>query len=128
MPADQHARSEDAVEGNEDINIALAKKRLAQESQRAMPLPTERKIHDITTDFARATRTLQRGQLVKDDLFTLFEAVGALEVRCPLLMSFRENTNCLCRSWTPRWIAVSYLTGTASCQNLMFVHLDTYQR
>lgn len=35
---------------------------------------------DITKDFTAASGLLESGQLVKDEFFTLFEAVGALEV------------------------------------------------
>ncbi len=34
----------------------------------------------MTEEFAAAAKQLQPGQLVKDEYFTLFEAVGALEV------------------------------------------------
>ncbi|GAB1199953.1 hypothetical protein APSETT444_009312 [Aspergillus pseudonomiae] len=35
---------------------------------------------DITDEFTKAASKLQTGQLVKDEYFTLFEAVGALEI------------------------------------------------
>jgi hypothetical protein len=35
---------------------------------------------DITEEFTQAASKLKTGQLVKDEHFTLFEAVGALEV------------------------------------------------
>ncbi|KAL9116298.1 MAG: hypothetical protein Q9187_007181 [Circinaria calcarea] len=35
---------------------------------------------DVTTKFGEAAAALSTGQLVKDEYFTLFEAVGALEV------------------------------------------------
>ncbi|KAJ5151272.1 uncharacterized protein N7482_010524 [Penicillium canariense] len=35
---------------------------------------------DITADFTEASSKLRTGQLVKDETFTLFEAVGALEI------------------------------------------------
>jgi hypothetical protein len=38
---------------------------------------------DITGKFASAVKKLDPGELVKDDHFTLFEAVSALEVRRP---------------------------------------------
>ncbi|KAI9782199.1 MAG: hypothetical protein M1839_005313 [Geoglossum umbratile] len=38
---------------------------------------------DITLQFANASSALENGQLVKDDYFTLFEAVGALEIMDP---------------------------------------------
>lgn len=42
--------------------------------------PLNRGIRDVTADFVAATRKLPPGELVKDEYFTLFEAVGALEV------------------------------------------------
>jgi len=39
-----------------------------------------RGIRDVTEEFTVAAKQLQPGQLVKDEYFTLFEAVGALEV------------------------------------------------
>ncbi|KAI9718854.1 MAG: hypothetical protein M1828_006543 [Chrysothrix sp. TS-e1954] len=42
---------------------------------------------DITTDFARACKGLEVGQLVKDENFTLFESVQALEVMDPKMDS-----------------------------------------
>ncbi|PGH18870.1 hypothetical protein AJ79_00286 [Helicocarpus griseus UAMH5409] len=35
---------------------------------------------DVTTSFTKASSALNTGQLVKDEYFTLFEAVGALEI------------------------------------------------
>ncbi|KAL2041684.1 hypothetical protein N7G274_005468 [Stereocaulon virgatum] len=42
---------------------------------------------DITADFAAAASALNTGQLVKDEYFTLFEAVGALEIMDPKMDS-----------------------------------------
>ncbi|KAF2085758.1 Mak10-domain-containing protein [Saccharata proteae CBS 121410] len=42
---------------------------------------------DITEDFTRATAALETGQLVKDEYFTLFESVGALEIMDPKMDS-----------------------------------------
>ncbi|KAL2057872.1 hypothetical protein ABVK25_001489 [Lepraria finkii] len=42
---------------------------------------------DITTDFSAAASALNTGQLVKDEYFTLFEAVGALEIMDPKMDS-----------------------------------------
>lgn len=39
-----------------------------------------RGVKDITGEFVSASDRLEPGQLVKDEFFTLFEAVGALEV------------------------------------------------
>lgn len=40
-----------------------------------------RGVQDVTANFMAASNQLQPGELVKDEFFTLFEAVGALEVR-----------------------------------------------
>ncbi|KAL8892124.1 MAG: hypothetical protein Q9205_002486 [Flavoplaca limonia] len=40
----------------------------------------QQNIEDISTAFRNAASVLNTGQLVKDPYFTLFEAVGALEV------------------------------------------------
>ena len=53
--------------------------RLQQEAKDASSFG-RRSIKDITSDFTAASKQLQSGQLVKDEFFTLFEAVGALEV------------------------------------------------
>ena len=39
-----------------------------------------RGVRDVTSEFEAAANLLQPGQLVKDDYFTLFEAVSAIEV------------------------------------------------
>ncbi|KAI5210436.1 Mak10-domain-containing protein [Aureobasidium subglaciale] len=44
-------------------------------------------VKDITKDFSDASAELRQGQLVKDDFFTLFEAVGALEIMDPKMDS-----------------------------------------
>ena len=63
-----------------DLNIAT--ERLRQEAR-----PVNRyagpRIRNVTEEFAAAAEQLPPGQLVKDEYFTLFEAVGALEVRSP---------------------------------------------
>ncbi|KAG9384417.1 amino-acid N-acetyltransferase protein [Pyrenophora tritici-repentis] len=38
------------------------------------------KIHNVTDKFTRACNALEVGQLVKDEYFTLFESIGAIEV------------------------------------------------
>ncbi|KAL8899330.1 MAG: hypothetical protein Q9192_001624 [Flavoplaca navasiana] len=40
----------------------------------------QQNVEDISTAFKNAASVLNTGQLVKDPYFTLFEAVGALEV------------------------------------------------
>ncbi|KAF2478792.1 Mak10 subunit, NatC N-terminal acetyltransferase-domain-containing protein [Neohortaea acidophila] len=46
-----------------------------------------RTLRNITTDFTVAAKQLQPGELVKDEFFTLFEAVGALEIMDPKMDS-----------------------------------------
>ena len=53
--------------------------RLAQEAQEALQIGRAR-VEDVTEKFNEASKLLQPGQLIKDDFFTLFEAVSALEV------------------------------------------------
>ena len=62
---------------NRDITNALS--RLKEEANQAMAYGN-RSLRDVTKDFTTASTQLVRGQLVKDEYFTLFEAVGALEV------------------------------------------------
>ncbi|MCJ1249982.1 hypothetical protein MMC30_007208 [Trapelia coarctata] len=48
---------------------------------------TQKKAHDITKHFTEAAKALGTGQLIRDDFFTLFEAVGALEIMDPKMDS-----------------------------------------
>lgn len=69
-----------AISGEEhDSGLSFAAKRLAQEARQALSFGS-RGVRDVTDDFAAAAKQLGPGQLVKDEYFTLFEAVGALEV------------------------------------------------
>ncbi|KAL6707119.1 N-alpha-acetyltransferase, non-catalitic subunit [Coniothyrium glycines] len=45
------------------------------------------KVHDITEKFIRASKALEVGQLVKDEYFTLFESIGAIEIMDPKMDS-----------------------------------------
>ncbi|KAJ5919857.1 hypothetical protein N7454_009692 [Penicillium verhagenii] len=47
---------------------------------RVPPRPVAPTRRDITAEFTEAASKLRMGQLVKDETFTLFEAVGALEI------------------------------------------------
>ncbi|KAJ4307613.1 N-alpha-acetyltransferase, non-catalitic subunit [Neodidymelliopsis sp. IMI 364377] len=47
----------------------------------------EPRIHDITDKFLRASNALEVGQLVKDEYFTLFESIGAIEIMDPKMDS-----------------------------------------
>ncbi|KAG9843058.1 Mak10-domain-containing protein, partial [Aureobasidium melanogenum] len=49
--------------------------------------PRQMVVTDITKQFSDASAELRQGQLVKDDFFTLFEAVGALEIMDPKMDS-----------------------------------------
>ena len=66
----------------EAINKVLsAAERLKLEAQQAQQARLFRKgVKDITQEFTKAAKQLGPGELVKDEFFTLFEAVGALEV------------------------------------------------
>lgn len=55
-----------------------AEERLRHEA-RGMSSVGSRPLKDITEDFTNASNRIPPGQLVKDEWFTLFEAVGALE-------------------------------------------------
>lgn len=46
---------------------------------------------------------LRQGQLVKDDFFTLFEAVGALEVNSKISKLLWFFANDPVRSWILKW-------------------------
>ncbi|MCJ1385491.1 N-alpha-acetyltransferase 35 NatC auxiliary subunit [Xylographa soralifera] len=50
-------------------------------------LNKQKEAHDISEDFTRAAEALGTGQLIKDEFFTLFEAVGALEIMDPKMDS-----------------------------------------
>ncbi|TKX19480.1 hypothetical protein C1H76_8329 [Elsinoe australis] len=65
------------VEKTDNISTLLPNSRM---------LPTGRN-EDITAAFNRASTALRQGQLVKDDYFTLFESVGALEIMDPKMDS-----------------------------------------
>jgi hypothetical protein len=62
--------------------MTTAEDRLRQEALEAREVFPRRseKTTDITADFISASNQLPPGQLIKDEWFTLFEAVGALEV------------------------------------------------
>jgi hypothetical protein len=80
QPPDTTIDSEDAIS------------RLQQEAKEAWSVG-RRNIRDITLDFTAASMQLQSGQLVKDEFFTLFEAVGALEVSFSQVTGPKESLN-----------------------------------
>ncbi|PSN68170.1 Mak10-domain-containing protein [Corynespora cassiicola Philippines] len=51
------------------------------------PAAAETKIYDITEKFTKASSALEVGQLVKDEYFTLFESIGAIEIMDPKMDS-----------------------------------------
>ena len=62
------------------------KTRVEREIRQTMSFASNR-VKDITETFAAAARRLPPGRLVKDELFTLFESVGALEIMDPKMDS-----------------------------------------
>ena len=54
--------------------------RLAQEAKESRSIGGNRGVTDITEEFTTASNQLEPGHLIKHEFFTLFEAVGALEV------------------------------------------------
>ena len=80
MPAET---SKIAINGGEyDGDVSFAATRLAREARQAMAF-RGRGVQDVSAEFIAAAKQLQPGQLVKDEYFTLFEAVGAIEVNFP---------------------------------------------
>lgn len=74
----------DTVGGDDTATrTAAAEARLRMEAQqmRQKSMSYTRGTRDITEIFTKSSKQLPSGELVKDDFFTLFEAVGALEVR-----------------------------------------------
>ncbi|KAF2731433.1 Mak10-domain-containing protein [Polyplosphaeria fusca] len=51
------------------------------------PAAPQARVHDITEKFTKASSALNVGQLVKDEFFTLFESIGALEIMDPKMDS-----------------------------------------
>jgi hypothetical protein len=55
---------------------------------------------------ANGNIALDVGQLVKDEYFTLFESIGAIEVKSPYLI--HDHQAYVRRSWTRKWTAAFY--------------------
>lgn len=53
---------------------------MEQQQRRPSAFVSHRSVQDVTANFIAASGQLKAGELVKDEYFTLFEAVGALEV------------------------------------------------
>ena len=68
-----------AIHGDASDDITIAVREAQKNAVRAMN-PFKKPPVDVTADFISASKLLEPGQLVKDEDFTLFEAVGALEV------------------------------------------------
>jgi hypothetical protein len=66
------------------------------------------RLHEQDQTITNIRTALEVGQLVKDEYFTLFESIGAIEV--PSLPSHPTTTLLMNynRSWTPKWTAASY--------------------
>lgn len=79
----------DSLNYDHDTTMSEAISRLRQEAEEAKSAWKPR-VKDITEDFTSASNQLEPGQLVKDEWFTLFEAVGALEV-CNQLLALRST-------------------------------------
>ncbi|KAI9752782.1 MAG: hypothetical protein M4579_005488 [Chaenotheca gracillima] len=90
------------MEAGDDGNIAEATSRLGITNEKTTPpggptglpssglsQPISRDIvaRDITAEFSKASSALNTGQLIKDEWFTLFESVGALEIMDPKMDS-----------------------------------------
>lgn len=76
--------------------------------QRRAPTYASRGAQDVTANFVAASKQLKPGELVKDEYFTLFEAVGALEVSALIMCGVvvvGVPIDVLPRSWTQKWTA-----------------------
>ncbi|KAJ4378829.1 N-alpha-acetyltransferase, non-catalitic subunit [Didymella sp. IMI 355093] len=76
--------------GPSHVNITNATPQANLPLRQALRQPIcapEPKIHDITEKFLKASDALEVGQLVKDDYFTLFESIGAIEIMDPKMDS-----------------------------------------
>ncbi|KAL8718478.1 MAG: hypothetical protein Q9225_004392 [Loekoesia sp. 1 TL-2023] len=73
------------VAARQDANNIDQKQEEIPQTRRNMD--RTRNVKDISSDFRTAASTLETGQLVKDPYFTLFEAVGALEIMDPKMDS-----------------------------------------
>lgn len=81
--ADEYHRTMDQG----DVSASAAD-RLAAEAKAMRPQAnSSRAPKDITTSFTRHASALPAGQLFKDEFFTLFEAVGAIEIMDPKMDS-----------------------------------------
>ncbi|GIZ37087.1 hypothetical protein CKM354_000055000 [Cercospora kikuchii] len=73
---------------------------MEQQQRRPSAFVSHRSVQDVTANFIAASGQLKAGELVKDEYFTLFEAVGALEIMDPKMDSgFVEPTD----TFEPEW-------------------------
>ncbi|KAJ4395377.1 N-alpha-acetyltransferase, non-catalitic subunit, partial [Didymella pomorum] len=89
-PQDADAVSSHDGAGHSHVNITNATPQANLPLRQAFRQPIcapEPKIHDITEKFLKASEALEVGQLVKDDYFTLFESIGAIEIMDPKMDS-----------------------------------------
>ncbi|KAH6642587.1 amino-acid N-acetyltransferas-like protein subunit Mak10 [Boeremia exigua] len=73
--------------GPSHVNATLQSNLPFRQAFRQPICAPEPKIHDITERFLKASDALEVGQLVKDDYFTLFESIGAIEIMDPKMDS-----------------------------------------
>lgn len=71
-------RQTSSLLSEDDTTLQQTARQLAQEVE-TMSIATKG-VRDVTEEFMAAAKQLPPGYLVKDEYFTLFEAVGALEV------------------------------------------------
>ncbi|KAK8191131.1 Mak10 subunit, NatC N-terminal acetyltransferase-domain-containing protein [Phyllosticta capitalensis] len=77
-----------ALQSNGVAQQQPANPALSQMKIKSRPVPgSQPKGVDITAHFTAACSALETGQLVKDEFFTLFESVGALEIMDPKMDS-----------------------------------------
>ncbi|CZT18802.1 uncharacterized protein RCC_04646 [Ramularia collo-cygni] len=81
-----------SINSGEDLAAAasIAEVRLRLEAQQMRQKPASsytRGTRDITEFFIATSKQLKSGELIKDEYFTLFEAVGALEIMDPKMDS-----------------------------------------
>ncbi|KAF2491857.1 Mak10-domain-containing protein [Lophium mytilinum] len=94
--------TESPTEADDDIRVTIesaadcgldrdsASPKQVQLPLRPVPQPIVNggsKVWDITERFTKASQALEIGQLVKDEYFTLFESIGALEIMDPKMDS-----------------------------------------
>ncbi|KAF2443542.1 amino-acid N-acetyltransferas-like protein subunit Mak10 [Karstenula rhodostoma CBS 690.94] len=90
---DATARETDALTASNGTGPAFASAESSRFAQTSLPLRQAPRrgappqIHDVTEKFTRACQALDVGQLVKDEYFTLFESIGAIEIMDPKMDS-----------------------------------------